>query len=612
MIGTVLGGRYEILELISEGGTSLVYKAHCRMLDRIVAVKILKDEYSNDLGFVQKFKTESLAAAQLSHPNIVNIFDVGQQDDTYYIVMEYIQGQTLKEIINQEAPLPLEQAITIAAMICDGLQHAHERGIIHRDIKPNNIIITEGGIVKVADFGIAKAISKKTITYGGNIVGSVHYISPEQARGEPVTRTTDIYSVGCVIYEMLTGQMPFDAESPITVALKHIHDEPTHPRVLNENIPRGVETIIQKTMAKLPAQRYATAQELRNALLSFSVMGAAGNGKEGKGKNTLLPFISRKPGNGGKRRIKRSTLVVIGIALLGLLAGFLFTNHGFFGKEVEVPDLVGLTMKEAQDKLTPLDLTIKKVGDQSSDKVPADQIISQTPAKGQKVKTGREIEVVVSKGAELVTVPSVIGKTYDDAELELRGLGFKVTKEPKYDDKYTENIVMSQKPGAKEQAAKGSTIQLLVSQGKTPGKVVVPDLMGKSLDQAKKILENSNLSLGTVHNETSNQYAINKVCQQNPNAGTQVDEKSIVEISLSTGPGSGGAVKSKSINYTIPDGQTTNTVVIQVTDGNGSRSISVPGTRKPGEPVSVNINYVGSGRADVYLNDSFAVSYSLP
>jgi serine/threonine protein kinase len=225
LAGMVLGDRYELIEKIGEGGMSIVYKARCRILDRIVAVKVLKEEFAQDDSFVQRFKTEALAAASLSHPNLVNIYDVGQQDECYYIVMEYVQGQTLKELIEREAPLPIEKAIDIAIMICDGLHHAHEKGIIHRDIKPQNVLITEFGIVKVADFGIAQAITKKTITFGGNVVGSVHYISPEQAKGEPLTRATDIYSVGCVLYEMVTGQIPYDADSPITVALKHIHDD---------------------------------------------------------------------------------------------------------------------------------------------------------------------------------------------------------------------------------------------------------------------------------------------------------------------------------------------------------------------------------------------------
>jgi serine/threonine-protein kinase len=205
LIGTILGDRYELLDIIGEGGMSIVYKARCKILDRIVAVKILKDEYSNNEDFIKNFKTEALAAAQLSHPNIVNIFDVGNQENIYYIVMEYVEGRTLKEIICEKAPLPIEEAVNIAIMICDGLNQAHERGIIHRDIKPHNILITNTRIVKVADFGIARAINQKTITYGGNIVGSVHYISPEQAKGEPVGRTSDIYSLGCLLYEMLTA-----------------------------------------------------------------------------------------------------------------------------------------------------------------------------------------------------------------------------------------------------------------------------------------------------------------------------------------------------------------------------------------------------------------------
>jgi len=235
--GTTLGGRYELIEIIGEGGMSTVYKARDRILDRIVAVKVLKDEFSKDKGFVEKFKTEALSAASISHPNIVNIYDVGQENDVHYIVMEYVDGKTLKDIIRNQAPLKIDQAVDIAVMVCDGVHHAHEKGIIHRDIKPHNILITEQGMVKVADFGIARAVSTGTITYGNNIVGSVHYFSPEQARGEAINRTTDIYSIGCILYEMLTGKVPFDAESPITVALRHIHDDPPSARSINPEIP---------------------------------------------------------------------------------------------------------------------------------------------------------------------------------------------------------------------------------------------------------------------------------------------------------------------------------------------------------------------------------------
>ena len=237
MVGTVLGGRYELRKKIGTGGMADVYLAHCELLDRMVAVKILKEEFSRDKGFVQKFKTEALAAARLSHSNIVNIFDVGQENDIHYIVMEYIEGQTLQAIISEQAPLSVKKAVDIAQMICQGIHHAHERGIIHRDIKPHNILITAEGTIKVADFGIAQAVNKKTITFGGDIEGTVHYISPEQAKGDAVSPATDIYSLGCVLYEMLTGKPPFDAESMITVALKHIHDDPPSPRLINSVIP---------------------------------------------------------------------------------------------------------------------------------------------------------------------------------------------------------------------------------------------------------------------------------------------------------------------------------------------------------------------------------------
>ncbi|MDD3895017.1 MAG: protein kinase, partial [Syntrophomonadaceae bacterium] len=241
MSRTLLGDRYEILEIIGEGGMAIVYKARDITLDRVVAIKVLKDEFDNDPSFVERFKTEALAAAKLTHPNIVNIYDVGQQNNKHYIVMEYVEGKTLQETISSQGLMPVTKAVDIAAMICDGLQAAHEKGIIHRDVKPHNILITNSGIVKVADFGIAQAISKKTLTFNGHIVGTVHYIAPEQAKGETVTPATDIYSLGCVLYEMLTGIVPFDAESPLTVVLKHIHDEPVLPRSKNPAIPAGLE-----------------------------------------------------------------------------------------------------------------------------------------------------------------------------------------------------------------------------------------------------------------------------------------------------------------------------------------------------------------------------------
>lgn len=588
--GTVLSGRYEIIELVSEGGMAMVFRARCRMLDRIVAVKILKDEYSSDLNFVQKFKTEGLAAAQLSHPNIVNIFDVGQEEDIYYIVMEYIEGETLKEFIQKNAPLPVDQAITITTMICDGLQHAHEKGIIHRDIKPHNIIITETGIVKVADFGIAKAISKKTITYGGNIVGSVHYIAPEQARGEPVTRTTDIYSLGCVLYEMLTGKMPFDAESPITVALKHIHDDPLPPRALNSEIPKALEAVILRAMAKNPVQRFASAKDLRNALLPYCRPEAADFGNEG--------YRAGTPRKGPvKRRLKKGTWVGICIAILGLLGGFLFTSSGLFGKEVEVPDVVGLKLTEANQKLTALKLEVTVV--KASSDQPVDTVISQKPPKGQKVKEGRAIEITVSTGAEQATVPDVKGKTSSEAEMLIKGAGFEPKVQKQYDDKWPENTVMSQKPDGNTQAAKGSIVNILVSQGKTPEKIKMPNLLGMTLEDATKLIQENDLVIGTTTREPNNEYYINQVCKQSVPAGTMVEQKSTINIALSTGPGPVG--QSKQFSYTLPSDEAFYQVTIRVTDTQGTRDVyNQP--HRGGDKVVVAINYFGAAKVELFLN----------
>jgi len=248
MIGKILGKRYELVEKIGEGGMGLVYKARCHLLNRYVAVKILKPELTGDEGFISKFRKESLSAASLSHPNIVNIYDVGMEDGIYYIVMEYVKGRTLKKIIEESAPLSYGKIINISRQICLALDHAHNNSIIHRDIKPQNILITEDGIVKVADFGIARASNSATLTNTGNVIGSVYYISPEQARGGYTDAKTDIYSLGTVMYEMATGKVPFMAESPVAIALKHIQEDVLRPSELNPDIPAALEDIILKTL----------------------------------------------------------------------------------------------------------------------------------------------------------------------------------------------------------------------------------------------------------------------------------------------------------------------------------------------------------------------------
>lgn len=601
MNGTTLGNRYELIEIIGEGGMSTVYKARDKILDRIVAVKILKDEFSKDKDFVEKFKTEALSAASISHPNIVNIYDVGQENNVHYIVMEYVDGTTLKDIIRKQAPLPINRAVDIAIMICDGVHHAHEKGIIHRDIKPHNILITEQGMVKVADFGIARAVSAGTITYGKNIVGSVHYFSPEQAKGEVINRTTDIYSIGCILYEMVTGKVPFNADSPITVALKHIHDQPVSPRSINPEIPPSLEGIIFKAMEKIPARRFQSAEDMRNALLNVHNAKAA----------ALAAGEETGADNMKRRKLKPAGMAMIAIALIGLLSGVLFMMGGnLFGQDVAVPDIVGMNMKDADAELTKVGLVMKVIAHENNPDVEKDAVVSQNPGSGRKVKSGKEIEVVISAGSEQVTVPDIRGVSLSEAKVRLANQGLNlVTSQEVYDEKYAAGIVISQNPEADATADAGTNVNVVVSKGKQPNKVAVPDLKGLSLSTATQKLQDSKLELGEVTRQASNTYFTDQVSAQDQAAGVMVDEGTKVNVTVSTGPGP--TTKTKLVQFDLPKTQSSYKVVITVSDSQGER-IVYNATHKAGDTVSVGINYSGTGTAKVQVNGNDWKTYSLP
>jgi len=600
---TTLGGRYELLSVIGEGGMSTVYKARDKVLDRIVAVKILRSEFASDKGFVEKFKSEALAVASFSHPNIVNIYDVGQENDVHYIVMEFVDGKTLKEIIREQSPLPVEQAVDIAIGVCDGVHHAHEKGIIHRDIKPHNILITEQGMVKVADFGIAQAISTSTITYGKNIVGSVHYFSPEQARGEAINRTADIYSIGCVLFEMLTGKVPFNADSPITVALRHIHDEPPSPRSINPDIPEELEGIIFKAMAKEPGKRFQTAQEMRNTLLAIGkeTQAAAAAFKAGD-KRGLLP--------GKTKKISRLGLGLIAVALIGLFSGMFYMMAGnLFGQEVAVPEIVGMDIKQAEAELDKLDLVMNIVARQVDEQVPADAVISQDPGSGRKVKSGREINVVISLGAEQVKVPNISGVNITEAGTRLanKGLNLGAIQEV-YDEKYETGMVISQNPAVDASVGSGTRVDVVVSKGKQPVKVTMPDLLGLSQASATRKLLDNKLALGEVGSASSTTYFENQVSAQDTAPGVMIDEGSKVNITISTGPGPSS--KTKKLQFDLPNDQDFYKVVINVSDKAGEREV-YNSLHEGGDTVSVGVNYSGTGTAEVLLNGKRFKSYTL-
>ncbi len=611
MKGTVLGERYELIEKIGEGGMALVYKAHCRILNRTVAVKILKEEFASDQNFVEKFKTEALAVAQLSHPNIVNIFDVGQLDEVYYIVMEYVEGKTLNETIHERGSLSVDEAIDISAMICDGLHEAHEKGIIHRDIKPHNILITGSGIVKVADFGIAQAISKKTITFAGDILGTVHYISPEQAKGEPVNRATDIYSLGCVLYEMLTGKMPFDSENTITIALKHIHDQAVPPRSINKDIPPVLEAIILKAMEKLPENRFASAEEMRLALLNMDSDRALkySNNRNGRTRVMSPIFNSQDHSIKNRKRIRPAALVIISLAVLGLLTGFFFImSESVFGNEVVVPELTGMTEKEAKEELEKLGLKMY-ISYKFDEKIARDLIISQKPADGQKVKEGREITVVVSKGSQLVQVPSVRGLTLADAEMRLNSEGLKVGKKDKiYDDKFAVDVVISQDPLPGSEVESHSEINLMISRGKTPKKVSMPDLIGLSLEDAQKKIQDNNLLSGTIKRQESTAFFANQVIEQDTGSGVMIPEQSSINLVISDGPGP--SARTTVLEFTLPEQEDKYRVVVIFSDAKGKSTIYNE-LRPAAETITLAVNYFASGTAEVQLNGKHHKTFSL-
>ncbi len=608
MIGTCLGGRYEILELISEGGMAIVYKAHCQTLARIVAVKVLKDIYSRDISFVQRFRTEALAAAQLSHPNLVNIYDVGQDGNVYYIVMEYIEGKNLKELIKSDAPFTIDQAINVSIMVLDGLHHAHEKGIIHRDIKPQNIIITPEGIAKVADFGIAKAPSTDTITFGRDIQGSVHYISPEQAKGEPTNRTTDIYSVACIMYEMLSGVLPFEAESTITVALKHIHEDPVPLSELKEDIPPVLENLIMVAMSKVPSQRFQSALEMRNALVELRDNNTGNHQKASAGNGRIiLPSLNPKP-EVVKRKFRTTRIIVILTILLGFVSGFFFVNDGLFGREIEVPEIRGSLIKDAKDLLAANDLKISIIAEQNSNDVAKDHIISQNPLPSAKVKAGRTIEVIISTGEEMFKIPGVVGLTRTDGEALIKNEGFKVGKvNYQFDDRFAENTITSQSPEANEVKSRDTKVDIRVSTGKAPNKVKVPKLIGLTQEAAEKALTDSKLTLGVVEKKQNTTVSPDRVFYQSIDADVLVDEQTAVGISINS---SQSVLSYQEIKFTLPEDSKSHKVEVKVKDQQGER-IVYNEQHQGGQPVTLAISFNKSGIAEVFIDGANFKTFQL-
>ncbi|MFL0246996.1 Stk1 family PASTA domain-containing Ser/Thr kinase [Candidatus Clostridium stratigraminis] len=548
MVGTLLNNRYEILEKIGEGGMAKVYKAKDHLLNRFVAVKVLKNEFAKNTEFVVKFKAEAAAAGSISHSNIVNIFDVGSEENVNYIIMEYVNGRTLKELIIQNGKLDYNRALDFGIQIAKALECAHKNNIIHRDIKPQNILVTDDGLVKVTDFGIAKATNSVTITNTNKVIGSAHYFSPEQAKGSVVDGRTDIYSLGIVLYEMVTGRVPYDAESPVSVALKHLQEPVVPPVYLNSNIPDGLNNLILKAMEKEPIGRY---QNIKDMLLDLQRIKnnthykVEFNSTEDEYTKVMAPVSDNKDEEydedeeeiGTKSNKKKLAAILIPLAALviavGVFAGWYMSQKpSLISSDTTVPKIIGLSEADAQNAVKANNLKFVDAGRQQSDK-PAGTVIACSPDEGSTIKTNQNVRVYISSGPATNTVPDLYNIDIASATAMITNNGFKLGKvDHKFDDIVPKDNVISQTPTKDTPATAGTTIDLVVSYGPEIKYSIVPDLTNATLEQAKTLLTNSNLKIGNlIVIQTDNKALDGKVATQSLTAKSQVKQGTVVDVS---------------------------------------------------------------------------------
>ncbi|WP_336763587.1 Stk1 family PASTA domain-containing Ser/Thr kinase [Paenibacillus sp. USHLN196] len=567
MIGHQLGGRYEVIERVGGGGMALVYKAQDLLLNRNVAIKVLRQQFVHDEEFIRRFRREAQSAASLSHPNVVSIYDVGQEDDVHYIVMEYVEGKNLNEIIKERAPLQVDESVRIASQIADALDHAHHNQIIHRDIKPHNILIGRNGRVKVTDFGIARAVTSTTITQTGSVVGSVHYFSPEHAKGIVTGEKSDLYSLGIVLYQMLTGQLPFLGESPISVALKHLQEEFDEPRKFNPLIPQSVENVILKSMRKNPQERYQSAKEMQTDLetclmperrnetkIDFPdeddidqtrVMPAIKPEPRGVTSTGAVPVMESDEETGkGKAKAKSwkkpALLISLTVLILIAMVGVVWYVKGMLVvPEVTVPNVITQTEEKAREILEEKGLVVSdEIIRLYQEGVEPGIVFDQSRKEGDVVKEGSEVQISVGAEKELVKMIDVKQETYDEAVKKLTKLGIKedqIQRKDDFSNDVASGIVISQTPGVNEEFdPEVVQIELTVSKGAET--IKMPDLKNLTRSEAEEKIKSAGLELAQVQEELSYTVEKGKVTQQWPvEAGTDVRPGDKITIFISTG-----------------------------------------------------------------------------
>ena len=636
---TILNGRYEIIRPVGYGGMAEVFLAHDQLLDRNVAVKMLRDQFLEDRELLEQFRREAKSAARLVHPYIINIYDVVSEGNNQYIVMEYVDGVTLKEYM-QEHKLSLNSVLEIGVRLADALQHAHSHNIIHCDIKPQNILIDKNMNPKIADFGIAKMVTNQTMVYSKSVMGSVHYISPEQACGGKITASSDVYSLGIVLFEMLTGQVPYMGTTAVSVAMMHVEKPVPQLKDFMEKVPDGMQEIMNKALAKRCEDRYANAGQLRRDLMNLkmklfpfssedyhqelgqvkpSEQPCTDNADDGATmimkpvrreqhfetpaapepmENTApLPQPAEQEEKGLKGFMKRKklnytklmVLITACVVAISLVAHFIFNRNL---AEIDVPNVTNMTVVEAQKLLEEKQFKVEleeKYGD--PEKFKPGTVMQQSPKAGEKRKQGSLIILTICKGAELKAVPDVTGMSLGKAEQTLADAGFKVGKITRRHEENGKNgAVLSQSPKGMDKAPKGTGIDLVVNEGDKD----VPNIVGKNIDEAKGMLEQAGLKLGEIKKVNDASAKKNVVLACNPGVGSKLNEGAAVSITVAAGS---GEKKSAYVDFVVPGNKPCN-VQIVLTDENGRATIYA-GTQNGGVRLRQKVDYLGSARVQL-------------
>ena len=609
-IGKKLDGRYEIRELIGVGGMAMVYKAYDSIDDRVVAIKILREEFASNEEFRRRFKNESKAIAILSHPNIVKVYDVSFGDTLQYIAMEYVDGITLKEYIEQQGTLRWQEAVHFTVQILKALEHAHKKGIIHRDIKPQNIILLQDGTIKVADFGIARFSGSGQRTMTEKAIGSVHYISPEQARGDEIDEKTDVYSVGVILYEMLSGKLPFESDSAVSVAIMQVQANPASLKQMNPSVPDGLEQITMKAMQKEPSQRYQSASEMLSDIEAFrndpdirfnyryfvdneptkyvpsvkAKLAAEQEEEEEPKKTNIIPILSGIAG---------AVIVVAAIFVIFMVIKVGFGQTGNY--DTTAPDLIGKSYNDIINDPEYSQYSIVSKTTAYNSEYEAGLIFDQAPSPGRPMKSNKPIEIMVSLGAEKVVMPDIVNERVDTAVSMLQGMGLKVKQLYKYDDHVTKDYIITSRPSVTEDIAAGQSVVLVVSRGPAGQTSYVPSVVNLSSEDARRRILECGLAMGEITHQDSDKPE-GVVLAQTVAAGDRVAGKTAVSLTVSSG---NRPSQTRTLNIPLPD---ENRVVTVSVEQDGVNIYKENVRLKDKKKLNIDIKGSGTSKINIIFN----------